>query len=306
MEKLLTLLYYKYVRIEDAEIFAKQHLKFCRDAGLKGRILISEEGINGSVSGTEKQCQEYMDHMHADPRFSDLWFKTEEVKEVSFVKMHCRYRPYVLAFGEMGAQLDPNQRTGKYLEPEEFLAMKDNDDVVVLDTRNKIEYEVGKFKNALTLDIDTFRDFAAHVNELEKYKDKKILAYCTGGIRCEKATAYLLDHGFKDVYQLHGGILNYSQKTGGKDFDGKMYVFDNRVATDVNFVNPTIISRCYICNDVTDHVINCANPECNLHAPVCEKCCEEYQGACSVECKEHPRKREYNGTGYYVKTGTQL
>ena len=306
MEKLLTLLYYKYVKLDDAETLAAQMLKFCKNQGLKGRILVSEEGINGSVSGTEAQCQAYMDYMHAIPSFSDMWFKIEEVQEVSFVKMHCRYRPNVLAFGEMGSQLNPNELTGTYLEPEEFMAMKDRDDVVVLDTRNKIEYEVGKFHNAVTLPIEAFRDFADHVPELEQYKDKKILAYCTGGIRCEKATAYLLKAGFKDVYQLHGGILNYSQKTGGKDFDGKMYVFDNRIATQVNFVNPTVISHCYICNDVTDHVINCANPECNLHAPICDKCCEEYDGACSTECKEHPRKRPYNGKGYYVKNGMQL
>lgn len=300
------MLYYKYVRLDDAEVFAAKHLAFCKSVGLKGRILVSEEGINGSVSGTEAQCQAYMDHMHADPRFSDLWFKIEEVSEVSFVKMHCRYRPNVLAFGEMGAQLNPNELTGTYLEPEEFLAMKDRDDVVVLDTRNNIEHEVGKFKNALTLDIDHFRDFADHVKHLEPYKDKKILAYCTGGIRCEKATAYLLKQGFKDVYQLHGGILNYSQKTGGKDFDGKMYVFDSRVVSPVNHVNPTVISKCYICGDTTDHVVNCANPECNLHEPICPKCLEEYEGACSTECKNHPRKRSYNPSGYFVKNGPQL
>ncbi|MDX2001474.1 MAG: rhodanese-related sulfurtransferase [Chitinophagales bacterium] len=306
MEKYLTLLYYKYVRIDDAEMFAAQHLKFCRAIGLKGRILISEEGINGSVSGTETQCQTYMDTMHADARFSDLWFKIEEVSEPSFGKMHCRYRPNVLAFGEPGDRIDPNKTTGKYLEPEEFLAMKDQPDVVVLDTRNVIEWEVGKFNNAVTLNIEHFRDLPDHIQEIEQYKDKKILAYCTGGIRCEKATAFLLEQGFKDVYQLHGGILNYAQKVGGKDFDGKMYVFDNRIVTTVNTVNPKAISHCHICHTLTEHIINCANPECNLHAPICDKCCEEYEGACSTACKEHPRKREYNGKGYYVRTGAQL
>lgn len=303
MEKYQTLLFYKYVELEDAEVFAKQHLKFCKNVGLKGRILVGDEGINGSVSGTVEQCQTYMDTLHADPHFADLWFKIEEVSGPSFEKMHVRYRPEIVTLGPKANKLDPNQKTGHYLEPEDFGKLKDEDDVVILDTRNVIEYEVGHFKKAIHLDIDHFREFPDKVSKLEPYKGKKVLAYCTGGIRCEKATAYLLEQGFEDVYQLHGGILNYYQQTGGKDFDGKMYVFDNRITTVVNDVNPEVISKCYICGTACDRVINCANPECNRHEPVCEACGWEYEGACSTECKENPRKRAYDGTGYYVKKG---
>lgn len=301
MSQYQTLLFYKYVPIEEAEVFAKQHLKFCKQQGLLGRILVGDEGINGSVSGTVAQCQAYMDHLHADERFSDLWFKIEEVEAPSFVKMHVRYRPEIVTLGEKANYLDPNKKTGHYLEPEEFQEMMNQEDVIVLDTRNIIEYETGHFKGAKQLEIEHFRDFPAHVDKLEPYKDKKILAYCTGGIRCEKATAFLLEQGFKDVYQLHGGILNYGQKTGGKDFEGKMYVFDNRVLSDVNSVNPSVISQCHICGTETERIVNCANPECNLHAPICDNCGVEYEGACSTECKEHPKKRPYNEKGYYVK-----
>jgi UPF0176 protein len=131
-------------------------------------------------------------------------------------------------------------------------------------------------------------------------KDKKIVTYCTGGIKCEKASAYLLDQGFTDVYQLHGGIIRYGLEEGGENFDGKCYVFDNRITVDVNSVNPTVISKCYICDEPCDRMINCANAECNTHVPVCHKCGTEMEGACSAECKAHPGKRTYDGTGYYV------
>lgn len=305
MEKFQTLLFYKYVKLADAEEFAKRQLRFCKSIGIKGRVLVGDEGLNGSVSGTPEQCQQYMDWIHSHDDFNDVWFKKEDVDRVSFAKMHVRYRPEIVTLSNGTEALDPNVMTGVYLEPEEFMEMKDQDDVVILDTRNIIEYEVGHFKNSIHLDIDHFRDLPTKLEKLKEMAEgKKVLAYCTGGIRCEKATAYLKLNGF-DAYQLHGGILNYYQKTGGKDFDGKMYVFDNRVTTVVNDVNPTVISKCYICGDACDRIINCANPECNLHEPICEKCGWEYEGACSTECKENPRKREYDGTGYYLKAGVQ-
>jgi UPF0176 protein len=150
-----------------------------------------------------------------------------------------------------------------------------------LDVRSNYEHEVGKFKNALTLDIENFRDFPEKVKELEHLKGKKILTYCTGGIKCEKASAFLLEQGFENVYQLHGGIIKYGLEAGGEDFEGKCYVFDNRINADVNKVNPKVISKCHVCETNCDRMINCANPVCNLHAPICEKCGWELDGACS-------------------------
>lgn len=305
MEKYVTLLFYKYVKLEDAEEFATKQLRFCKKIGIKGRVLVGDEGINGSVSGTEEQCNQYKEWITSHEPLNDVWFKEEVVSEPSFFKMHVRYRPEIVTLGPKATHLDPNIMTGTYLDPEQWAEMKDGEDVLILDTRNVIEYEVGHFKNSIHLDIDHFRDLPNELDKLKKLAEgkKKVMAYCTGGIRCEKATAFLKENGFDDVYQLHGGILNYYQKTGGKDFDGKMYVFDNRVVTNVNDVNPVVISKCYICGTPCERIINCANPECNLHEPVCEACGWEYEGACSTECKENPRKREYDGTGQYHKRG---
>ncbi|MXV13864.1 oxygen-dependent tRNA uridine(34) hydroxylase TrhO [Hufsiella ginkgonis] len=297
-----TLLYYCYTPIADAEEFASDHLNFCKSLGLTGRIIVAGEGLNGTVSGTAEACSVYMETLHADQRFAGIDFKIDDVAEPSFVKMHCRYKSEIVHSGLRDPRIiDPNRQTGKHLEPADFMAMKDNDDVVVLDVRSNYEHSLGKFKNAVTLDIENFRDFPAMINELAQYKDKKILTYCTGGIKCEKASALLLHEGFKDVYQLHGGIIKYGKEAGGKDFEGKCYVFDNRLAVDVNSVNPAIISVCRNCGTVTAKMINCGNPECNEHFTQCDACGNELEGCCSSECRQHPRKRPYDGTGYYVK-----
>lgn len=297
-----TLLYYCYSLIADAEQFAADHLAFCKSLDLKGRIIVAGEGLNGTVSGSKESCAVYMETLHADARFAKIDFKVDEVEKPSFVKMHVRYKSEIVHSGLRNPKIiDPNKQTGKHLEPVDFMAMKDRDDVVVLDVRSNYEHNLGHFKNAVRLDIENFRDFPAKINELAQYKDKKILTYCTGGIKCEKASALLLHEGFSDVYQLHGGIIKYGKEAGGKDFDGKCYVFDNRLAVDVNSVNPVTVSVCYNCGAHTEKMINCANPECNEHFTQCDTCSEQLEGCCSNACKNHPRKRTYDGTGYYVK-----
>ncbi len=302
MAKYNTLLYYCYSTITDAEQFAADHLKFCKSLGLNGRIIVADEGLNGTVSGAPEACKAYMDAIHADERFAATDFKIDEVDEPSFVKMHVRYKSEIVHFGLRDPHvINPQKQTGKHLEPAEFLAMKDAEDVIILDVRSNYEHSVGRFKNAVTLDIENFRDFPAKINELAQYKDKKILTYCTGGIKCEKASALLLHEGFENVYQLHGGIIKYGKEVGGQDFEGKCYVFDNRLTVDVNQVNPTVVSTCYNCGKKTDKMINCANPECNEHFTQCDECGTQMEGCCSPACQSHPRKRVYDGTGYYVK-----
>jgi len=302
MIKYQTLLYYCYSRIEDAEQFASYHLAFCKSLNLVGRIIVADEGLNGTVSGNFESCKIYMDTLHADPRFSAIDFKIDEVEEPSFIKMHCRYKAEIVHSGLRDPGIiNPEEKTGIHLAPADFVKMKDQDDVVIVDVRSNYEHAIGRFKNAVTFDIENFRDFPARINELAQYKDKKIVTYCTGGIKCEKASALLLHEGFEQVYQLHGGIIKYGKEAGGEDFEGKCYVFDNRVAVDVNTVNPKVISSCRNCGTHTTKMINCANPECNEHFTQCDACGEKLDGACSEICRSHPRKREYNGTGYYVK-----
>lgn len=297
-----TLLYYCYSRIENAEQYTQEHLSFCKSIGLVGRIIIADEGLNGTVSGTKEQCKLYMDNVYNDGRFSHTEFKIDDVEEPSFIKMHVRYKSEIVYSGLKDPQyIDPTKETGIHLEPTEFRDMIDRDDVVIIDVRSNYEHNVGRFKNAITFDIDNFRDFPSKINELAQYKDKKILTYCTGGIKCEKASALLLKEGFPEVYQLHGGIIKYGKEAGGKDFEGKCYVFDNRLTVDVNSVNPVVVSKCYNCGSETTKMINCANPECNEHITQCDACGEKMEGCCSNPCMEHPRKRVYDGTGYYVK-----
>lgn len=298
MKKYKILLYYCYTHIADPEAFREEHHLFCLENNLLGRIIIAEEGINGTVSGLEGDCDKYMDHLKADPRFAGIDFKIEAHDKHAFQKLYVRVKPEIV---HSSLTINPTVKTGKYMEPSEFKKVKDEEDVVILDVRSNYEHNVGKFKGAITLDIENFRDFPAKIDELKDLKDKKVITYCTGGIKCEKASAFLLEQGFENVYQLHGGIIKYGIEEGGEGFEGKCYVFDNRIVTDINQVNPKVISRCYVCQEPSDRMINCANFDCNAHIPMCEKCGWEMEGACSEQCKTHPDKRHYDGSGYYAK-----
>lgn len=291
------LLYYCYVQIDNPEEFREQHHLFCIENDILGRIIVASEGLNGTVSGTKEACALYMSTLKSDPRFAKIDFKIEQSEGHAFQKLHVRVKSEIVHSSLR--HIDPNQRTGIHLEPAAFKAMKDQEDVVILDVRSNYEHNLGHFKNALRLDIENFRDFPEKVKELEHLKDKKILTYCTGGIKCEKASAYLLEQGFENVYQLHGGIIKYGIEVGGEDFEGKCYVFDGRVSTQVNTVNPKVISKCYVCGTASDRMVNCANPVCNNHIPICENCGWEMEGACTEACKTHPEKRPYDGSGYY-------
>jgi len=304
MSKYLTLLYYKYSTIEDPAEFARMHLVYCKELGLRGRIIVAGEGINGTVSGPREACNTYMKDLREDPNFKDIEFKVDATEELSFTKMFVRHRDEIVTSGLDSVDMTGGSATGRRLSPEQFQEEKNRGNVILLDVRNKLEYELGRFKNATSLDIDHFRDFKVKVDMLSGLKDQNIIAYCTGGIRCEKATAFLISQGFKHVSQLDGGILNYGKSTGGKDFDGKCYVFDERLSVDVNTVNPMVISKCRNCGSNTVRMINCANPSCNEHFCQCEACGGKYDGSCSSACQDHPDSRTYDGTGYYVKMGS--
>ena len=293
------LLYYCYTPLDNPEQFRDEHHRLCLALDLRGRIIVAAEGLNGTVSGTRESCAAYMAAVKADPRFAALEFKIDKVDAHTFQKLHVRVKSEIVHSSLHHVR--PHQKTGQHLSPEEFKALKDRDDVVVVDVRSDYEYNLGRFKNAVTLDIENFRDFPDRLERLKQFKDKKILTYCTGGVKCEKASAYLLEQGFENVYQLHGGIIKYGIEAGGEDFDGQCYVFDTRLAVDVNCVNPTVISRCHHCQHPSVRLVNCANPHCNAHLPLCEACGETLQGACSEACAQHPGKRAYDGTGIHAK-----
>lgn len=295
------LLYYCYARIDDHEAYREEHHLFCIDHNLRGRVIISPEGLNGTVSGKEADCKAYMVYVRSDERFVDTEFKVEASDILAFAKLHVRVKPEIVHSSLR--HINPRERTGTYVEPEEFkeLLREPDEDTIILDVRSNYEHDVGRFKNAMTLDIENFREFPERVKELDHLKNKKVVTYCTGGIKCEKASAYLLEQGFENVYQLHGGIIKYGIETGGEDFEGKCYVFDNRITADVNSVNPSVVSKCHITGTLTDRMVNCANPGCNAHIAMSEEAGWLMDGCCSDDCRQNPAKRPYDGTGYYQK-----
>ena len=285
------LLYYKYVHIENPEEFAAMHLKFCKGLGLRGRILVAEEGINGTVSGTVDQTEEYIRVMHDDPHFSDMVFKIDEADGHAFKKMHVRPRKEIVTLG-LEDDVNPNEMTGKYLEPKEFFEAMQNSETVVIDARNDYEYDLGHFRGAIRPDIKAFRDLPDWIKEnKDMFKDKRVLTYCTGGIRCEKFSGWLVKEGFNDVGQLHGGIATYSKdpEVQGQLWDGKMYVFDERISVPINHVEHVVVGKDHFTDEPCERYVNCANPECNKQILTSEENEHKYLRGCTPECRVHPR-----------------
>jgi UPF0176 protein len=229
------LLFYKYVFIHDADALAREHLAFCQKLGVRGRVLIAEEGINGTVSGTPEQCAAYMAELRLDSRFEDVWFKCDAADGHVFSAMHVRTKKELVTLREDAP--DPNVQTGRYLSPAEWREIMQREDVVILDGRSDYEWDAGHFEGAVRPHVQSFREFPAWIREhFSEYKDKTVLTYCTGGIRCEKLTGFLLQEGFRDVAQLHGGIVHYAhdETVRGEGFVGRCYVFDGRVSIPVD------------------------------------------------------------------------
>lgn len=287
------LLYYKYTTIEEPEEFRRQHLAFCKENELKGRILVSEEGINGTVSGTIEATQRYMDTMRADDRFSDIVFKIDPSEGHAFKKMHVRYRPEIVSLN-LEDDVDPNETTGKYLEPKEFREALLDENTVVIDARNDYEFDLGHFRGAVRPDIKNFRDLPEWIREnKEQFMDKKVVTYCTGGIRCEKFSGWLLKEGFEDVAQLHGGIHTYGTdpEVQGDLWDGKMYVFDERISVPINRKEHVIIGKDWFDGTPCERYVNCGDPKCNRQIITSEENEHKHLRGCSHECRISPENR---------------
>ncbi|MCT1226306.1 rhodanese-related sulfurtransferase [Lactococcus lactis] len=287
------LLYYQYVPIEDGETFAQKHLSDCKSLGLKGRILVADEGINGTVSGTVEQTDAYMELMKNDPRFSSTIFKIDEAEQNAFKKMHVRYRPELVNLS-LEDDINPLELTGAYLDPKEFREAMLDENTVVIDARNDYEFDLGHFRGAIRPEIRSFRELPQWIRDnKEQFMEKRVLTYCTGGIRCEKFSGWLVREGFKDVGQLHGGIATYGKdpEVQGDLWDGQMYVFDSRIAVPINQKEHIIVGRDWFDGSPCERYINCGNPECNRQMLASEENEAKYLGACSHECRVHPNNR---------------
>ncbi|MBA3679220.1 rhodanese-related sulfurtransferase [Candidatus Saccharibacteria bacterium] len=282
------LLYYKFVNIKDPVFEVLQHKLVCDGIGLKGRILIAEEGINGTVAGTSAQLKQYTSYMDAHPLFSDIVFKRSSAGKMPFPKMIVKYRSEIVTLGK---KVDM-KKTGKYLKPQELHELfENNKDMVVVDMRNNYEYEVGRFEGAVQPDTTKFFELPEKVKNLKINKDKKVVTYCTGGIRCEKATALLAEEGFEDVYQLEGGIVKYLEQYPDGHFVGKNFVFDDRMVTNTDTPSgQNVLGTCAHCHTSSDRYIDCTKPDCHQLFICCKDCEKLHAGLCPVAVKELAKK----------------
>lgn len=287
------LLYYWFTELTDPAAFAAEHRELAEGLGLRGRVLIACEGINGTVSGTQEACDAYRAALLADPRFAGMEFKVDEVEGHVFQALHVRHRAEMITLGEPLAQ-SVSQLTGVHLSPEEWREMMKRDDVVILDGRNGYESDLGHFRGAICPPVESFREFPAWLEENRAlFEGKHILSYCTGGIRCEKLSNWMLDHGFKNVYQLHGGVVMYGKnpQTSGEEWLGVNVVFDERVTVPVGERSEPL-TACRACGTPSTNFVNCANVECNLRMILCPDCEAKCERCCSDACRTAPRLRE--------------
>lgn len=282
-------LFYKYVPIDNPEQFRDEHKALCETLGITCRFIVAKEGINGTCEGTPEAINEYIKTLTSDSRFSDIHVKYSKGTGTAFPKVKIRVRPEIVALGLGEDDVDPRSFTAPHLKPEELDQwFADNKDFVIVDMRNSYEHQVGHFPNSVLPSMRYFRELPKVLPELEHLKDKTVLTVCTGGVRCEKASGYLLKKGFKDVHQLDGGMVSYMEQYPGKNFLGAMYTFDGRMVMDYDGGAHPIIGKCKHCNQPTEHIVDCKNESCHGQYLLCENCLH-YNGKlfCGDRCTMH-------------------
>lgn len=246
------ILFYKFVDITDPKKLMDEQRELCTGLNLKGRMLVGVEGVNGTFEGKAADIDTYMTEFKKDPRFSDIVFKESEGNGKGFTKLKIKVRDEIVTLG--AGRFDVKNETAKEITADEFDALYENgEDFVVLDLRNDFEVEAGYFDKTFNPRLENFRDLPEKLPELATLKDKKVIAVCTGGIRCEKATCLMKREGFENIYQLKDGIHTYMAKYPGKHFKGSLYVFDNRLITPVvDTPNREIVGKCLYCGKTSE------------------------------------------------------
>jgi UPF0176 protein len=287
-EERTTLSFYKYVDLPNPSAFRDQMYQVYAELGVLGRIYIAHEGINAQISVPSNRFADFKAAMDDFGIFHQLRLNIAvEDTGKSFFALIIKVREKIVADGITDPDFDPAQ-TGQHLDAESFNRLTDDPDTVLVDMRNHYESEVGHFENAILPDAVTFREELPMVADmLANQRDKKIVMYCTGGIRCEKASAYMKYRGFKNVFQLEGGIIEYARQVKAKGlpnkFIGKNFVFDERLG---ERISEDIIAHCHQCGKPADTHINCANDHCHLLFIQCDECREHFDGCCSDTCQE--------------------
>ena len=283
-----TISFYRYVKIADPVALRNDLFVAWEKFSCLGRIYIAKEGINAQMNVPEPVWEDFVTHLYSLDEFKGVPFKhAVEDPEESFWKLTMKVKDKIVADGLNDETFDASD-VGEHLDAEAFNAKLEDSDTICVDMRNFYESEVGHFEGAITPDCATFREELPMVKEaLEGKEDKELLLYCTGGIRCEKASSYLRHHGFKKVYQLHGGIIDYAHQVKAKGleskFKGKNYVFDGRPS---ERITDDVLSCCHQCGESCDDHVNCANMACNLLFIQCVNCAAKTNQTCSAECEQ--------------------
>lgn len=283
-----TISFYQYAKIVNPDFFRNTIYKHLENLGVLGRIYIGYEGVNAQISVPSENFEALKNYLYSIDFLNGIRLNIAiDDDGKSFFALDIKVRNKIVADGLNDSTFDVTNK-GIHLKAAEFNALASQPDTVIVDMRNHYEHEVGHFENAILPDVDTFRQSLPIVEEiLEPNRDKQILLYCTGGIRCEKASAYFKHKGFKNVYQLEGGIIEYARQVKAQGlenkFKGKNFVFDERLG---ERISEEIVAHCHQCGELCDTHTNCANDGCHLLFIQCPKCKEKFEGCCSTECKE--------------------
>lgn len=283
-----TISFYRYVRIANPVLFRDYLYIHFDSLGVLGRIYVAKEGINAQISVPSANLEDFKIFLNEIDYLKDIRLNyAVDDDGKSFFKLMIKVRHKIVADG-LEEDIFEVSGPAPYLNAEEFNDLVEREEVILVDMRNHYESEVGHFKNAWCPDVDTFRDqLPAVVNYLENQKDKKVVMYCTGGIRCEKASAYMRYKGFKEVYHIEGGIIKYARDAKDKGLEnkylGKNFVFDERLS---ECISEDVIAHCHQCGESWDLHHNCRNKACNQLFIQCPACAEQYQQCCSEECME--------------------
>jgi UPF0176 protein len=286
--KRTTLSFYKYAHIENLIPFREQFYQILSELEVFGRIYVSKEGVNGQMSVPSDKLENLRSALDTIDFLKGIRLNIAiDDDGKSFYKLTIKAKKKILADGLEDETFDVTNR-GKHLSAEEFNALAEREDSIIVDMRNHYESEVGHFEGAITPDVETFRSSLPIIEDiLQEHKDKHIIMYCTGGIRCEKASAYYKHRGFQQVYQLEGGIIEYARQVKNNDlenkFKGKNFVFDERLG---ERITEEIISRCHQCGKPCDTHVNCGNEACHILFIQCENCSIENNNCCSSKCKD--------------------
>ncbi len=275
MNEYQILLFYKYVHLEDPAAVRDWIRGLCEKYHFKGRLIVAAEGINFTFEGKTADTEAFIVDMQKDTRFLNIHFKRSPGTGDAFPKLSVKLREEIVT-GNLGVcDVDPNEVTGKHLPPAELHEwIHSGKEFYIIDMRNAYEHKVGKFAGSICPPLDNFRDLPKIIDGIAHLKDKTVVTVCTGGVRCEKASGYLITQGFTDVYQLDGGIVSYMEMFPNEDFEGKLYVFDRRLMLGFYTDDPKhkVIGTCDHCGASSEQYVNCANKTCNKHMILCDDC----------------------------------